>query len=158
LTTVGPLDAITPSSQRPTADIANAALLARVDDLGTRPPDTLVCHPHQHAALQIGYGSELTLVLAAVGITDVRTSVQVTPGTAYVMPAGAAGVLGFERAPYGLAGLTGAAGVTGGGSGGLVTEIIPDREHRSTWIQSFALPCFAIPVPGAIRTITGLAG
>jgi hypothetical protein len=158
LTTVGPLTAITASADRPTADIANAALLARVDDLGVRPPDTLVCHPQEHASLQIGYGSELPLVLAAVGITDVRTSVQVTPGTAYVMPAGAAGVLGFERSPAGLAGLTGAAGVTGSGAGGLVTEIIPDREHRATWIQSYALPCFAIPIPGAIRKMTGVAG
>lgn len=153
LVTVGPLDAITPSAERPTADIANAALLSRVDDLGTKPADTLVCHPQQQAALQIGYGPELNDALAAVGINSVRTSMQVPNGTAYVVAAGAAGVLGFEPATVDAS--TG--GAVGGGAG-LVTEVIPDREHRSTWVQSYALPCFAIPVPGAIRKITGLAG
>ena len=85
--------------------------------------------------------------LAAVGINKVHTSMQVTNGTAYVVASGRAGVLGFEPSPYGV-----------NQSGGLTTEIIPDREHRTTWIQSYALPCFAIPIPGAIRKITGLAG
>jgi hypothetical protein len=40
LVTVGPLDQITPSANRPTADIANAALLARIDDLGVKDLDT----------------------------------------------------------------------------------------------------------------------
>lgn len=138
LTTVGPLDAITPNSERPTADIANAALLVRSADLGIRPPDTLICHPNEQTALRIGYGSELTDVLASVGITSVRTSMQCPVGTAYVCPYGAAGVLGFEHA--------------------LTTEVIPYREVRGRWVQSFAVPCFAIPLPGAIRKITGLAG
>jgi hypothetical protein len=154
LITVGPLASITPNADRPSADIANAALLVRADDLGIKEPDTLVCHPNEQTALRIGYGSELNDVLAAVGITSVRTSMQCTPGVAYVVASGAAGVLGFEPAPYGM---TNSGAVTGS-SGGLATEIIPDREHRSTWIQSYALPAFAIPVPGAIRKMTGLAG
>lgn len=153
LVTVGPLTDITPSASRPTADLANAALLIRADDLGIKPADTLVCHPQQLAALQIGYGPELTDALAAVGITDTRTSMQVANGTAYVVASGAAGVLGFE--PATVDATTGGAASSGGG---LVTELIPDREHRATWIQSYAVPCFACPVPGAIRKITGLAG
>ncbi|MCA2249022.1 hypothetical protein JF729_14650 [Mycobacterium intracellulare] len=146
LITVGPLDQITPNNGRPSADIANAALLARADDTGVKPPDTLVCHPQQLTALRIGYGSELNDVLASVGITDIRTSMQVTVGTAYVVASGAAGVLAFEPSPFGVNG------------SGLVTEVIPDRQARSTWIQSYAVPVFAVPVPGAIRKITGLAG
>jgi len=159
LTTVGPLDAITPNSQRPTADIANAALLARADDLGYKPPDTLILHPQEQSSLRIGYGYELPQVLAAVGIENVRTSMQVTPGTAYVCPSGVAGLLAFEPVPYGSTdvGVPGG-GIGSGGKAGLVTEIIPDRESRSTWVQSYCVPAFAVVVPGAIRKITGLAG
>jgi hypothetical protein len=67
-------------------------------------------------------------VLAAVGIQNVRTSIQVTPGTAYVCPEGVAGLIGFEATPYGA---TTAAqpgvGITSGGQAGLVTEIIPSH-------------------------------
>lgn len=147
LVTVGPLDDITPNSGRPSADIANAALLARADDTGIKPPDTLVCHPQQLTALRIGYGSELNDVLASVGITDVRTSMQVANGTAYAVASGAAGVIAFEPTPFSM-----------NGAGGLATEVIPDRETRSMWVQSYAVPVFAVPVPGAIRKITGLAG
>ena len=148
LTTVGPLDDITPNAERPTADISNASLLARVDDLGIAEPDTIVMHPGQLQSLRQGYGSELPNVLAGVGIQNVRTSLQVTEGTAYVVTAGAAGVMGFEATPYGQT----------AGQNGLATEIIPDRERRSIWIQSYAVPVFATVVPGSIRKITGLSG
>lgn len=138
LVTVGPADDITPNSARPVADIANAGLLVRVEDLGIKAPDTLVLHPQQQMALQVGYGAELTSVLAGLGITKVRTSTQVANGTAYVVSSGQAGVLGFEKP--------------------LTTEVIPDREHRRTWVQSYAMPAFAVPTPGAVRKITGLAG
>lgn len=139
LVTVGPADSITPNSDRPLADIANGALLIRTDDLGIPAPDTLVLHPQQLSALQVGYGADLMPVLAAAGITKVRTSMQMTNGVGYVVASGQAGVMGFEH-------------------GGLRTETIPDREHRRTWIQTYAVPAFAVPRPGAIRKITGLAG
>jgi len=136
--TVGPLDSITPNSERPMADIARAALLVRVDDLGIPPPDTLVCHPEQLTAMRIGYGADTSAVLESVGITSVRTSMQVANGTAYVVSSGQAGILGFERP--------------------LTTEVIPERTRRSTYVQSFVVPAFAVPTPGAVRKITGLAG
>ncbi|WP_460359509.1 major capsid protein [Mycobacterium sp. ZZG] len=139
LVTVGPADSITPNSERPLADIASAALLIRMDDLGVPPPNTLVLHPGQHMALQVGYGADLTAVLAAAGITKVRTSTQVSVGVGYVVSAGQAGVMGFEH-------------------GGLRTETIPDRERRRTIVQTYASPAYAVPRPGAIRKITGLAG
>lgn len=138
LVTVGPLDSITPNSERPMADIANAALLVRVDDLGVPPPDTMVCHPQQLTALRIGYGAELGDVLASVGINSVRTSMQVANGTAYVVSSGQAGIIGFERP--------------------LTTEVIPERTRRSTYVQSYCVPAFAVPTPGAVRKITGLIG
>jgi hypothetical protein len=138
LVTVGPLDSITPNSERPLADIATAALKVREDDLGISPPDALVCHPAQLTAMRIGYGSETTDMLASVGISTVRTSMQVPAGTAYVVSTGQAGVLGFER--------------------GLTTEVIPERTRRSTWVQVYAVPVMAVPTPGAVRKITGLAG
>ena len=136
--TVGPLDAITPNGERPQADIARAALLVRADDLGVPPPDTLVCHPEQLTALRIAHGADTTAMLESVGITSVRTSMQVANGTAYVASSGQAGILGFERA--------------------LTTETIPVRERRSTLVQSYVVPAFAVPTPGAVRKITGLAG
>lgn len=136
--TVGPLDAITPNGERPVADIARAALLVRVDDLGIPAPDTIVLHPEQLTTMRIAYGAETTAALESVGITSVRTSMQVPNGTAYVVSSGAAGIVGFERP--------------------LTTEVVPERTRRSTWVQTYAVPAFAIPVPGAIRKITGLAG
>lgn len=138
LVTVGPLADITPNSERPLADIATAALKVREDDLGVPPPDTLVCHPAQLTAMRIGYGSETTDVLASVGISRVRTSMQVAAGTAYVVSSGQAGILGFERP--------------------LTTEIIPERTRRSTYVQAYAVPVLAVPTPGAARKIVGLAG
>lgn len=148
LTTVGPLDAITPNSERPTADISNASLLARVDDLGIAEPDTLVVHPGQLQALRQGYGSELPNVLAGVGIQTVRTSMQVEHGSAYVVTYQAAGVMGFEVTPYGQA----------TGQNGLATEIIPDRERRRTLVQVYCTPVFGVIAPGSVRKITGLVG
>lgn len=146
LVTVGNPANVTANGSRPTADLARASLLVRADDLGTSEPDVLVIHPNELASLRIGYGGELMDVLAGVGITNVRTSMRVAVGTAYVVATGKAGICGFESAP------------AAPNQAGLITEVIPDRERRATWIQSYALPCFAITTPGAIRKITGLAG
>ncbi|MFF0816143.1 major capsid protein [Rhodococcus sp. NPDC003318] len=136
LVTAGPEAELTPSTKRPTADFARANLLARVDDLGIGTLNVLVCHPQQEAALKIGYGEGLAAALASAGITSVRTSTLVTNGTAYLVEEGKAGQVAFERP--------------------LMTETIDDRHHRSTWIQSYAVPAFAVTTPGAVRKITGL--
>jgi len=98
----------------------------------------MVCHPQQLTALRIGYGAETSDMLASVGITSVRTSMQVPSGTAYVVSSGAAGIIEFERP--------------------LTTEVIAERTRRSTYIQSYCVPAFAVRTPGAVRKITGLAG
>ncbi|WP_040802800.1 major capsid protein [Nocardia concava] len=138
LVTVGPDTSLTPNANRPTADFANANLSAVMDDIGIKGLDTLVCHPQEHARLKIGYGTELAAVLASAGIAKVRPSVLVTPGTAYLVESGLVGRVAFERP--------------------MTTEVIDDRHHRAQWIQSYAVPAFAVSKPGGARKITGLAG
>lgn len=138
LVTVGPETQLTPNSERPHADFATAGLAARMDDIGIGTLDTLVCHPQEEARLKIGYGVDLPGVLAAAGIKKIRTTVQATPGTAYLVETGRAGHVQFERP--------------------MTTEVIDDRHHRAQFIQSYAVPAFAVSRPGAVRKITGLAG
>ncbi|WP_218002659.1 major capsid protein [Nocardia brevicatena] len=138
LVTVGPDDQLTPNTDRPTADFANANLLAAMDDIGIGTLDTLVCHPQEHARLKIGYGIDLAAVLASAGITKVRTSVQIAPGVAYLVENKQAGRTVYERP--------------------LTTEVIDDRHHRAQYVQSYVVPAFAVSKPGAVRKITGLAG
>lgn len=136
--TTGPELSLTPNGERPMADIARAALAVAEDDLGVAAPNSLVCHPRQLTAARIAYGADTAAVMESVGITSVRTSMQVPAGTAYVVSSGQAGVLGFERA--------------------LQTEIVPERTRRATYVQSYCVPVFAVATPGAVRKITGLAG
>ncbi len=138
LVTVGPADGITPNSDRPTADFATANLVAAMDDIGIGTLDTLVCHPQEHARLKIGYGTDLSSVLESAGITKVRTTTLLAPGTAYLLENRAAGHTMYERP--------------------LTTEVIDDRHHRSRYVQSYVVPAFAVSKPGAIRQITGLGG
>lgn len=138
LITVGDPTTLTSSANRPTAQFANANLLAAVDDIGVGVLNTLVVHPQQRAALQIAYGTDLNDVLASAGITAMRASLSVTNGTAYLVESGKPGRVAFERP--------------------LTTELIPDRHTRSQWVQTYAVPAFAVSTPGAVRKITGLAG
>ncbi|MGV9586373.1 major capsid protein [Nocardia farcinica] len=138
LVTVGPEDQLTPNSDRPHADFATAGLAARMDDIGIGTLDTLVCHPQEEARLKIGYGVDLPGVLAAAGIKTIRTTVQATPGTAYLVETGRAGHVQFERP--------------------MTTDVIDSRHTRSQFVQTYAVPAFAVSRPGAVRKITGLAG
>lgn len=136
--TTGPEASLTPNTERPAADIARAALAVAEDELGVAAPNTLVVNPAQLTSVRICYGPETAAVMESVGIATVKASMQCPPGVAYVVSAGQAGVVGFERP--------------------LTTEVIPERTRRSTYVQVYAVPAFAVPVPGAVRKITGLAG
>lgn len=138
LVTVGPETSLTPNADRPTADFANAGLMAAAADLGIGPLNVLVCHPQEHARLKIGYGTELAAVLASAGIEKVRTSMQITPGTAYLVQRGQAGRIVYERP--------------------LTVETFDDRNTRSQFVQSYVVPAFAVSNPHAVVKITGLAG
>lgn len=61
---------------------------------------------------------------------------QITQGVAYVCASSVPGVVGFEVP--------------------LHTEVIFERERRTTRVQSYAVPAFAVVTPGAVRKITGI--
>ncbi|MCT1863393.1 major capsid protein [Dietzia cinnamea] len=131
------LDGATPTAaaERPTADLAAAQLAADEDELGVTYSMLLV-HPRQRAALATAYGEKLTDVLTAAGLT-MHTSTQVTAGTAYVIDPGTVGFVDYEQP--------------------LTTETWDDREHRQTWLQSYAMPVMGVTSPRSVRKITGLA-
>ncbi|EOM74612.1 hypothetical protein DW322_03395 [Rhodococcus rhodnii] len=136
LVTAGPNDQLTPNANRPTADFARANLISQAQDLGGGTLNVLLLHPEMHMALKIGYGEGLAAALESAGITEVKSSMLIPVDTAYLVEQGKAGVVAFERP--------------------LTTETIDDRHHRATWIQSYAVPAFAVTNPSAAVKITGI--
>ncbi|MFH5207570.1 major capsid protein [Antrihabitans sp. NCIMB 15449] len=136
LVTTGPLTDITPNADRPTADFSAAQLAADLQELGIRH-DLLIVHPNQAHALRVGYGDQLADVLASAGL-ELFANPRITAGTGYVLTKGEAGSVGFE-AP-------------------LTVETYDDRSIRSTWVQAYAVPAFAVEKPYAVKKLTGLAG
>ncbi|WP_328856365.1 hypothetical protein OG579_13685 [Williamsia herbipolensis] len=134
--TVGPLDQITPSASRPTADISAAQLAADLQELGVHH-NLLVVHPNQAHALRTAYGDNLDNMLTSAGV-ELFSNPRMTAGVAYVCEKGEVGTVGFEVA--------------------LTVESYPDRSTRSTWVQAFAVPAFAVERPFALKRLSGLAG
>lgn len=130
----GPADAITTSSARPTADFAAAQLAADLEELGV-VHDTLVVHPNQAAALRTAYAENLSKMLEAASLKLV-TNVLVPIGSAFVAQAGEAGVIAFEKP--------------------VTVTTWRDEATRSTWVQSYAVPAFAVNKPAAVKLINGL--
>lgn len=131
----GPLDQITPSGARPTADLSHAQMKAELQELGI-VHDTLIVHPEQAHNLRSAYGDNLQAMLDSTGLTLVSNA-RVPAGTGYVTKKGEAGVVGYERA--------------------LTVETIPDKLTRSVWVQAYCVPAFAVRNPNAIKRITALA-
>ncbi|PAY24653.1 hypothetical protein CEY15_02330 [Dietzia natronolimnaea] len=125
----------TPASERPTADLAAAQLAADEDELGITYSMLLV-HPRQRAALATAYGERLKAVMDAAGMTLASTT-QVPAGTAYVVDPGTVGFVDYEMP--------------------LTSETWDDREHRQTWVQSYAMPVMGVTSPRSVRKLTGLA-
>lgn len=134
--TVGPPDSLTPNSERPASDWANAQLAAELQELGYRY-DTLILHPQEEKTLKDAYGENLAAALESAGLTPF-SSPRVTPGVGYVVERGKAGVVAFERP--------------------LTTEVWREEATKRTWLQSYAIPAIAITAPPAIKKLTGLAG
>ena len=89
---VGPLDAITPSSERPTAHFASAQELADLEELGQKY-DRLILHPTQAAQLRTAYAEDLERMLASAGFTKgMFVSPRLPVGTAYAVVDGGVGV------------------------------------------------------------------
>ena len=134
---VGPLDAITPSSERPTAHFASVQELADLEELGQKY-DRLIVHPTQAAQLRTAYAEDLERMLASAGFTKgMFVSPRLPAGTAYAVVDGGVGVVGFE---VGLGGAD------------------VDGHNTKSWIrQAFCVPAIAIDRPYAAKAITGLS-
>ncbi|OOL30779.1 hypothetical protein GQ85_17695 [Rhodococcus rhodochrous] len=130
-------DGATPSApaDRPTATLAQALEAFEDDALGVTP-DTLLVAPAEARVLRTAYGKDLGDVLGSFGLTMVSNA-RLTPGAAYVLEAGAVGSVGFEVP--------------------LTTEVYDERSTRSQWVQSYAVPAFAVEKPYAAKRLTALA-
>ena len=137
LVMVGPLDAITPSADRPTAHFAEAQELADLEELGITH-DTLVVHPEQARQLRTAYAENLDDMLASAGFTGgMFSNPRIPAGTAFVAQGGMVGTVGFEVP--------------------LTVDTWEDKATRSWWVQAYAVPAFASDRPYAAKKITGLS-
>lgn len=132
---LGPDAGLTASVDRPTAHFAQAQELADLEELGVQH-DSLLVHPNQARALREAYAENLTAMLASVGLT-MHSNPRLPAGTAYVCQGGQVGTVGFEHV--------------------LTVDVWPDPATRSTWVQAFAVPAFAIDKPYCAKKITHLA-
>lgn len=136
LVLVGPETQLTPSGSRPTADLSAAQLAADLEELGVTH-DLLVVHPNEAHSLRVAYGDGLDAMLKSAGVS-LFANPRVAAGTAWAVQAGSVGTVGFEAA--------------------LSVDRWDDRATRSTWVQAYCVPAFAVDRPYAAKKITGLAG
>jgi hypothetical protein len=129
---VGPLDALTPSADRPTAHFSMAQLASDLQELGVRH-NALIVHPEQADQLRVAYAEGLDDMLKSAGL-QLFSNPRVPAGDVYVCEKGNVGVVGFEVE--------------------LRTDVIDDRATRSKWVQSYAVPAFAVDRPYAAKRIT----
>ena len=132
---VGPATDLTPSDMLPTAAWAEAAELMELEELG-HVADTLLVHPSQSRALKTVYAGDLPGVLESAGLKMVSNP-RITEGVAYIVAAGAVGVVGFEVP--------------------LTAETVPERTTRSRHLMGYCVPAIAVTNPGAIIRINGLS-
>ncbi|MEC4763364.1 major capsid protein [Mycobacterium sherrisii] len=135
LTFVGPLDAITASAERPTADFSAAQLASDLQELGVKH-DLLIVHPNQAAALRTAYAENLNDMLASAGLS-MFANPRMAPGNAYVCEKGQVGTIGFEQP--------------------LTVTTWPEPATRSIWVQGFCVPALAVDRPFSLKKLTGLA-
>ena len=93
-------------------------------------------HPNEAHSLRTAYGEGLEAMLKSAGV-KLFSNPRVEAGVAWAVEAGEVGTVGFE-AP-------------------LTTEVWDDRSTRSKWVQSYAVPAFAVDRPFAAKKIVGLA-
>lgn len=131
----GPLDALTPSADRPTAHFAEAQELADVDEMSVQL-DTLVVAPEQARQLRTAYAENLAAMLTSAGLT-MYVNPRVPNGTAYLAEGGQVGTVGFEVP--------------------LTVDVIPDPQRRRRIIQAYCVPAMAIERPFACKKLVGLS-
>jgi hypothetical protein len=133
---VGDLNLITPSAERPTADFSAAQLASDLQELGVKH-NLLIVHPNQAAALRTAYAENLDDMLKSAGL-ELFANPRVTAGVAYVCERGQVGTVGFEFP--------------------LEVHTWPEPSTRSTWVQGFVVPAFAVDRPFALKKLTSISG
>ncbi|BBZ58778.1 hypothetical protein [Mycolicibacterium monacense] len=82
------------------------------------------------------YGQGLKGMLDSLGVA-MFSYVHLTPGTAWVVQRGQVGLCGFEQT--------------------LRPETWREPKNRTSWVQSYAVPAFAVNKPHCAKKLTGLA-
>lgn len=121
----------------PAADIANAQLLADVDELGV-DYDLWIVNPKQKMQFNVTYGANAAMVLASNGIREMYATNRVANGTAYVVASGQVGELRLEQP--------------------LNTETERIVGKQKTLVQSSIRPVMYVTNPYSVKKVTGLAG
>lgn len=134
--TFGPEANLSEGSELPAADLAAAVMVGELERLGTRY-DTLLVHPQEKLSLQVAYGDKLQAMLASAGLT-MFSYPNMTAGTAWVLQRGQVGIVGFEKA--------------------LTVETWREPKNRTSWVQAYAVPMFAVNKPHCAKKLTNLAG
>lgn len=128
---VGPSTDLTPSVDRPTAHFSAAQLESDLQELGVHH-DLLIVNPVQAHELRTAYAEGLDDMLTSAGLS-MFANPRVPEGSPYVVEKGMVGTVGFE-AP-------------------LTIDTWDDRATRSTWVQGYAVPAFAVDRPYAAKKI-----
>lgn len=121
----------------PAADIANAQLLADVDELGVTY-DLWIVNPMQKFQFNVTYGDKAAQVLDSLGIREMYASNRVANGTAFAVASGQVGELRLEQA--------------------LRTETDREVKNERTLVQSSIRPVMYVTNPFSIKKVTGLNG
>lgn len=121
----------------PAADLANAQLLADIDELDVSY-DLWIVNPVQKMWVTLLYGDRYDAVLSSFGIREMYSSNRVANGTAYAVASGQVGELRLEK--------------------GLTTETWREPKNEKSWVQSGVRPVMAVTNPFAIKKVTGLNG
>jgi hypothetical protein len=135
LVTVGPLDALTPSGDRPPAHFSQVQELADNEEMSVQL-DTLVIGPTQARQLRTAYAENLAAMLSSAGLT-MYVNPRVPAGTAYLAEGGQVGTVGFEVP--------------------LTVDVIPQPLQRKQIIRAYAVPAIAIDRPFACKKLVGLS-
>jgi hypothetical protein len=121
----------------PAADVANAQLVADVDELGVTY-DVWIVNPKQKFQFSVTYGDKAMAALSALGIREMYASNRVANGTAYAVASGQVGELRMEQP--------------------LRTETERQVPNERTLVQSSIRPVMYVTNPYSVKKITGLDG
>lgn len=134
LVTVGDPATLTGSQLLPTASFAEAQELADRDEMGVQL-DKLLVGAGGKSALRTAYGRDLAAVLESAELEMVANP-RIDDHVAYVVQSGQVGTVAFEVP--------------------LTVDVYEDKATKSTIIQVYAVPAFAVDRPYAAKKLTAI--